>query len=67
VFAAGAIITFITLWGVVMAGGLYATRHQPPDDAISDLPRDDGRPVGAVINAHTASVNLPIDAPAPAG
>jgi len=33
-FGAGAVVTFITLWGVVMAGGLFVTRHQPPDDAV---------------------------------
>lgn len=34
-FGAGAFVTFITLWGVVMAGGLFATRHQAPDDAVA--------------------------------
>lgn len=33
-FGAGAIVTFITVWGVVMAGGLFATRRRPPDDAV---------------------------------
>ena len=31
-FGAGAIVTFITLWGVLMAAGLFATRHEPADD-----------------------------------
>lgn len=33
-FGAGAIVTFITVWGVVMAGGLFATRRLAPDDPV---------------------------------
>ncbi len=33
-FGAGAIVTFITLWGVLMAGGMFATRHEPADAPI---------------------------------
>lgn len=35
-FGAGAIVTFITLWGVIMAGGLFATRRRTTP---SSLPR----------------------------
>lgn len=34
-FGAGAIVAFITVWGVVMAGGVFATRPQPLDDAVA--------------------------------
>jgi hypothetical protein len=44
-FGAGAVVTFIALWGVVMSLGLVAMRRQPADDGVA--PSDDA-PVAVI-------------------
>lgn len=65
-FGAGAFITFITLWGVVMAGGLHAIRRQPPDDDIVDAVPVDGHRIGSVVVSAARAADPPIRAPVPA-
>jgi len=55
-FGAGAVVTFITLWGVVMAGGLFVTRHEPPD-AVDAPQRTADLVVGPVVLESERSVS----------
>lgn len=61
-FVAGAFISFITLWGVVMASGLYVTRHQPPDGEVPEIALAGERVNEAVMTAAQRSVDPDIPA-----